>query len=40
MNVAAGEIIKIPLDQIEPGLYIMRFNSGKNQFYGKLIVMQ
>jgi PKD repeat protein len=40
INVAADETIKIPLGQIDPGLYILRFDSGKNRAYGKLVVVR
>jgi hypothetical protein len=37
-DVTADETIEIPLDKIEPGLYIIRFDSGKNQSFGKLVI--
>jgi PKD repeat protein len=37
-NVALDETIKIPVDRIEPGLYILRFDSGKNQSFCKLVI--
>jgi len=38
-DVTSDETIEIPLGQVEPGLYIIRFDSGKTQAYGKLVVM-
>jgi PKD repeat protein len=38
MSVATNETIKIPLDQIEPGLYILTFDSGADRSYAKLVV--
>jgi hypothetical protein len=40
VDVKAEETIQIPLSQIEPGIYIMRFDSGKNRAYGKLVVVR
>jgi PKD repeat protein len=39
MNVTSDETIKIPLDNILPGLYILRFDTGKSQSVRKLLVM-
>ena len=40
MDIAADETIKMPLGQIEPGLYIVRISSGKEMAYGKLVVVK
>jgi PKD repeat protein len=40
VNVIAAETITIPLGQIEPGIYIVRFDSGKNRAYRKLVVVR
>jgi PKD repeat protein len=37
-DVTTDETIEISLGQIEPGLYIIRFDSGKNQSFGKLVI--
>lgn len=37
-NSTAAEIIKIPLVTVDPGLYILRIDSGKQQTYTKLVV--
>ena len=40
MDIAADETFKMPLGQIEPGLYIIRISSGKEMAYGKLVVVK
>jgi PKD repeat protein len=37
-DVSMDETVKIPLDQIEPGLYIIRLDSGENQFFEKMVI--
>jgi PKD repeat protein len=38
VNMSPDETIKIDISQIGPGLYIVRFDSGKSQSHAKLVV--
>jgi PKD repeat protein len=40
LEVADNEVIRIPLGQFEPGLYVIIFESGMMRLYNKLIVVQ
>jgi hypothetical protein len=40
LELKKDEIIQLPLDQIEQGIYIVRFDSGKKQTFGKLAVLK
>lgn len=40
LNMAVNETIQIPLGNIEPGLYILRADSGKNHSHTKLMVLK
>jgi PKD repeat protein len=39
VDVNAEETIKVPLSQIEPGIYILRIDTGRSQSVRKLLVM-
>jgi PKD repeat protein len=39
MEVAENEVIRIPIGKVEPGLYVIIFESGMMRSYNKLIVV-
>jgi PKD repeat protein len=38
-EVTSGELVRIGLDGLKPGVYVVRLNSAKSQAFGKLVVM-